>query len=124
MAALDDVRKIMALPIKRKVIENPRGAIGSMIAKPTQVVQPYEFGDDASKATCLWMLDKDGQQDASMRLPIDPAKRVQGRIVNGVERWANQTDTGQNRLSPGADRWKERSRTYPGIADAITAHLG
>lgn len=124
VAALDDVRKIMALPIKRKVIENPRGAIGSMIAKPTQVVQPYEFGDDASKATCLWMLDKDGQQDASMRLPIDPAKRVQGRIVNGVERWANQTDTGQNRLSPGADRWKERSRTYPGIADAIAAHLG
>ena len=49
---------------------------------------------------------------------------VQGRIVNGVERWANQTDTGQNRLSPGADRWKERSRTYPGIADAIAAHLG
>ena len=124
VAALDDVRKIMALPIRRKVIENPRGAIGSMIAKPTQVVQPYEFGDDASKATCLWMLDKDGQQDASMRLPIDPAKRVQGRIVNGVERWANQTDTGQNRLSPGADRWKERSRTYPGIADAIAAHLG
>ena len=124
MAALDDVRKIMALPIRRKLIENPRGAIGSMIVKPTQVVQPYEFGDDASKATCLWMLDKDGQQDASMRLPIDPAKRVQGRIVNGVERWANQTDTGQNRLSPGADRWKERSRTYPGIADAIAAHLG
>ena len=123
-AALNDVRKIMALPIRRKVIENPKGAIGSMIAKPTQVVQPYEFGDDASKATCLWMLDKDGQQDASMRLPIDPAKRVQGRIVNGVERWANQTDTGQNRLSPGADRWKERSRTYPGIADAIAAHLG
>ena len=124
MAALDDVRKIMALPIRRKVIENPKGAIGTFIMKPTQVVQPYECGDDASKATCLWMLDKDGQQDASMRLPIDPAKRVQGRIVNGVERWANQTDTGQNRLSPGADRWKERSRTYPGIADAIAAHLG
>ena len=123
-AALNDVRKIMALPIRRKVIENPKGAIGTFIMKPTQVVQPYEFGDDASKATCLWMLGKDGQQDASMRLPIDPAKRVQGRIVNGVERWANQTDTGQNRLSPGADRWKERSRTYPGIADAIAAHLG
>ena len=123
-AALNGVRKIMALPIRRKVIENPTGAISTFIMKPTQVVQPYDFGDDASKATCLWMLDKDGQQDASMRLPIDPAKRVQGRIVNGVERWANQTDTGQNRLSPGADRWKERSRTYPGIADAIAAHLG
>ncbi len=51
-------------------------------------------------------------------------QRVQPGTLTGVERWANQTDTGQNRLSPGADRWKERSRTYPGIADAIAAHLG
>ena len=141
-AALNDVRKIMALPIRRKVIENPKGAIGTFIMKPTQVVQPYDFGDDASKATCFWMLDKDGNQDASMRLPVDPTKRVQGRMVERakamgkfntsmnrqgadfIERWANQTDTGQNRLPPGDDRWKERSRTYPGIADAIAAHLG
>lgn len=59
-----------------------------------------------------------------MALPIDPAKRVSGRFVNGVERWANQTDSGQNRLSPGDDRWKDRSRTYPGIADAMAAHWG
>ena len=141
-AALNGVRKIMALPIRRKVIENPKGAIGTFIMKPTQVVQPYDFGDDASKATCFWMLDKDGNQDASMRLPVDPTKRVRGRMVERakamgkfntsmnrqgadfIERWANQTDTGQNRLPPGADRWKERSRTYPGIADAIAAHLG
>lgn len=121
-AALNDVRRIMALPIDRKVIENPVGAISRAIMKPTQIVQPYQYGDDASKATCLWMLDQDGNHLPP--IPVDPAKRVAGRMVNGRERWANQTDAGQNRLSPGADRWKDRSRTFPGIADAIAAHLG
>lgn len=120
--ALNDVRRILALRIARKVIENPVGAISRAIMKPTQIVQPYQFGDDASKATCLWLLDQDGNH--LPQIPVDPAKRVAGRMVNGRERWANQTDTGQNRLSPGADRWKDRSRTFPGIADAIAAHLG
>lgn len=123
-AALDDVRRIIALPIRRKVIENPRGSIGTRIRKPSQVVQPYEFGDDASKATCLWYVGKDGEPLPEMALPIDPAKRVPGRIVNGVERWANQTDSGQNRLPPGEARWKDRSRTFPGIADAMAAGWG
>lgn len=116
-AALGDVRRIMALPIRRRVIENPIGAIGTAIRKPDQIVQPYQFGDDASKATCLWL-------DGLPPLPVDPANRVAGRMVNGIERWANQTDTGQNRLSPGADRWKDRSRTLPGIADAIVQTYG
>ena len=142
--ALNDVRRIMALPIRRKVIENPIGAISAAIRKPTQIIQPYEFGDDASKATCFWYVGADGEELPDMRLPVYPAKRVAGRMVpraramgasdrangcaNGcagpafIERWANQTDTGQNRLSPGGDRWKERSRTFPGIADAGAAH--
>ena len=113
----------MALPILVKLIENPIGAI-SRIRRATQILQPYDFGDDASKATCLWILDKDGTGLPMMKLPIDPAKRVAGRMVNGRERWSNQTDSGQNRLSPGDDRWKDRSRTYPGIADAIAQHFG
>lgn len=121
---LEEVRKVIALPIRRKVIENPIGAISTAIRKPSQVIQPYQFGDDASKATCLWFIGKDGEELPDMALPIDPAKRVSGRFVNGVERWANQTDSGQNRLSPGDDRWKDRSRTYPGIADAMAAHWG
>lgn len=139
-AALKDVRRIMALPIDRTVIENPVGAISRAIMKPTQIVQPYQFGDDASKATCLWLLDQDGNHLPP--IPVDPAKRVAGRMVpraramgksdkaNGntgpdfIERWANQTDSGQNRLSPGADRWKDRSRTFDGIADAIANHFG
>lgn len=119
----DEFRRVVALPITRKVVENPIGAL-SQIRKPTQIVQPYEFGDDASKATCLWMMGKDGEPMPAMRLPIDPARRVAGRMVRGVERWANQTDSGQNRLSPGEDRWKERSRTFPGIADAMALTWG
>lgn len=120
-AALDDVRDLMAQNIHVKIIENPVGAISTHIRQPTQIIQPYEFGDDASKATCLWLLDKDN--NVLPRLPVDPAKRAPGRIVNGVERWANQTDSGQNRLSPGEGRWKDRSRTFPGIADALVKYV-
>lgn len=120
--ALETVRRIMHLPIRFKAIENPVGAIGSNIRKPSQIVQPYEFGDDASKKTCLWFLDKHAVAMPQMRLPLDPSNRIRGRIVRGVERWSNQTDEGQNRLSPGTDRWKERSRTYSGIADAMVEH--
>lgn len=116
-AALSDVRRIMALLIKRKAIENPIGAINTAIRKPDQIIQPYQFGDDASKATCLWL-------ESLPPLPIDPAKRVPDRIVNGRERWSNQTDSGQNRLSPADDRWKDRARTFPGIADAMAATWG
>lgn len=105
--------------VGRGYLENPVGLIGSMIRPPDQVVQPYEFGDDASKATCLWL-------EGLPRLL--PTKRVSGRIVEWegqrVERWANQTDSGQNRLPPSDDRWKARSKTYPGIAAAMAAQWG
>lgn len=117
--ALDTARRIFALPIRRKVIENPIGAISTRLRRASQIIQPYEFGDDASKATCLWFIDQDGNPLPEMRLPLDPKKRVAGRIVDGRERWANQTDSGQNRLSPADDRWKDRARTYGGIADAM-----
>lgn len=138
-ASLDQFRELLALPIDAKVIENPIGGF-SKVRRPSQIVQPYEFGDDASKATCFWYAGKDGKPRPEMALPIDPAKRCPGRLVERakamgksdkalgqkgpafIERWANQTDTGQNRLSPGLDRWKERSRTFDGIADAGAAH--
>ena len=100
-------------------LENPVGIISSRIRKPDQIIQPYEFSDDASKKTCLWLNRLD-------HLPKNPAKRFPGRWVacNGkpVERWANQTDSGQNRLGPSPTRWKERSRTYAGIAQAMADH--
>ena len=116
--ALDDFRRILALPFP-KAVENPAPSfISTAIRPPDQTIQPYQFGDDASKRTGLW-LD---------RLPIlRPTKRIAGRIVNGKERWANQTDSGQNKLSPSDDRWQQRSKTYPGIAAAMaaqwTAHM-
>lgn len=119
--AKEEFRRILALPIQRKAVENPIGAL-SRVMRPTQIVQPYFFGDNASKSTCLWLTDKDGRPLPEMKIPTDPQKRLQGRMVNSRERWANQTDSGQNRLSPGEDRWKDRSRTYPGIADAAAAH--
>lgn len=112
---LDNFRRLLALPYP-KAIENPAPSfISKAIRPPDQTIQPYEFGDDASKRTGLW-LD---------RLPLlQPTRRIAGRIVNGRERWANQTDNGQNRLSPGAGRWLERSKTYPGIAEAMGDQWG
>ncbi|AEI71063.1 hypothetical protein [EBPR siphovirus 2] len=122
-AALEDIRRWMHLPIQRKVFENPRGAIATAIRPVDQIVQPYQFGDDASKATCFWFCDKHGQPLPDMRIPLNPARFVPPTLrPNGKRYWGNQTDTGQNRLSPGPDRWKERSRTYPGLADAAVAH--
>lgn len=123
--ALADVRRIMALKMKVKLIENPVGAIGSRIRPATQSVHPHHYGDDASKRTCLWILDEDGNDLPP--IPRRPDLEVPGRPVmrNGKPTfyWSNQTDTGQNRLSPSDTRWKDRSRTYPGIADAIAAHV-
>lgn len=117
--ALDNFRRLLALPYP-KAIENPAPSfVSAAIRPPDQTVQPYEFGDDASKRTGLW-LD---------RLPkLRPTKRIPGRIVmtakGPVERWANQTDSGQNRLSPSDDRWLKRSDTYPGIARAMGNQWG
>ena len=117
--ALMNFEKLLDLPYP-KAIENPaRSYINKAIRPPDQVIQPYQFGDDASKATGLW-LDR--------LPPLEYTNRVPGRIVqhNGkwVERWANQTDSGQNRLTPSEDRWLERSKTYPGIAEAIALQWG
>jgi hypothetical protein len=120
-----DVERIKALPFP-KIIENPRGTLSTRtsLGPAHQVVQPYEFGSDASKATCFWFFDAEGRPIPHLRLPVDPAARVPGRWVTmpdgrRVERWANQSDGGQNRLTPGPDRWKVRSDTYPGIAAAL-----
>lgn len=100
--------------VPRICIENPSGCLStrSTLGKATQTVQPYEFGDDASKRTCLWLRGLPA-------LVKNPARRVPGRIVGGKERWSNQTDSGQNRLGPSEKRAMERSRTYPGIAEAM-----
>lgn len=113
--ALDFVRLLMSAPIPRIAVENPVSVISSRIRKPDQIIHPYQFGDDASKKTCLWLTN----------LPLLTATEfVNPRIVNGKPRWANQTDSGQNRLPPSTDRWKLRSETFPGIALAMATQWG
>lgn len=109
--SLEFVRALMAAPIPRSAIENPIGCIGTRIRKADQIIQPYMFGHDASKSTCLWLKG----------LPkLKPTGYVEPRITKqGKKRWANQTDSGQSNLSPGPNRWKERSKTYEGIAEAM-----
>lgn len=113
--AIEFVRAILALPITKIALENPVGCLSTVVRKPDQIIQPYEFGEDASKKTCLWLKN----------LPLlIPTKLIQPRLVDGKPRWSNQTDSGQNKLGPSEGRWKERSRTYPGIARAMAQQWG
>lgn len=112
--AIAFVRTLWSAPIPKLALENPVGVLSRELGKP-QVIQPYNFGEDASKATCLWLKNLP---------PLVATTYCEPRIVidgNGKpqKRWANQTDSGQNRLSPGESRSQDRSRTYRGIAEAL-----
>jgi len=116
--ALAFVQRLMDAPIERIAVENPISVISSRIRKPDQIISPYQFGHDASKKTCLWLKN----------LPLLTATQiVEPRIVitpsgKPAKRWGNQCDNyGQDKLPPSADRWKLRSATYQGIADAMAA---
>jgi len=114
--SIHQVKILMASPIERWAIENPRGCIGTRIRPKSQSIQPHQFGHDASKETYLWLKNLPP-------LEIDPAKYVAPRLVMDRgklrERWGNQTDSGQNSLGPSDVRWALRSETYQGIADAF-----
>lgn len=101
--ALEFVRALMAAPIERKAIENPISIISSRIRKPDQIIQPWQHGHGETKATCLWLEN----------LP----KLVPSCIVDGRTPRVHYA-------SPGPDRWKERSRTLPGIAAAMADQWG
>ena len=113
--ALDFVHLLLDARIERIALENPVSVISSRIRKPDQIVNPYEFGHDASKKTCLWLKNL---------TPLTPTNMIEPRIINGRKRWGNQTDSGQNKLAPSADRWKIRSETYAGIATAMASQWG
>jgi site-specific DNA-cytosine methylase len=113
--AIDFVQRLLGAQIPRIALENPVGILSTRIRKPDQIIQPYNFGADASKKTCLWLKS----------LPLLQATEfVPPRIVAGRKRWGNQTDSGQNVLGPSDDRWKLRSRTYEGIAEAMAEQWG
>jgi len=96
--ALEFVRHLLHAPIKHIALENPVSIISSRIRKPDQIIQPWQFGHGETKATCLWLKN----------LPkLRPTNIVDGR------------EPRVHRMAPGPNRWKERSRTYSGIAAAM-----
>jgi hypothetical protein len=136
--ALAFVRLLLDARIPKIALENPVGAISTRIRPASQYVQPYQFGDDASKKTGLWLKNLP---------PLVPTKMIPPRYVccgevldlDGVglygcpnccgdnkplPRWGNQTNGGQNKHGPSDDRWKIRSYTWPGLADAMGEQWG
>lgn len=102
-------------PIQHGYVRNPNPYNDILIRKHDQLIQPYNFGENASKATCLWLKNLP---------PLKPTGYYPPRIVNGNKRWGNQTDGGWNKLGPSETRAKERSRTFQGIADAMAEQWG
>lgn len=113
--ALEFVRVLLNANIPMIALENPVSVISSRIRKPDQIIHPWMFGHDASKKTCLWLKNLP---------PLESTQVVQPRVINGKQRWGNQTDSGQNKLPPSKDRWKIRSETYSGIAEAMVEQWG
>lgn len=106
--------KIWEAPCEKMVIENPVWFMSSLI-KPSQYIQPYEYGEDASKKTCLWIRG----------LPLlKPTKYIPPKIVNGKPRWGNQSPSGQNKMGPSKNRGHLKSLTYQGWADAMACQWG
>lgn len=99
-------------PVPRIALENPIGILSSAIRRPDQIIQPWEFGEDASKATCIWLKGLP---------PLVPTNILPG---GRAARRANQTPSGQNKLGPSPERAMDRARTYPGPARAMAEQWG
>ena len=119
--ALEFITDLWTCGIPKICLENPVGCINTRLKfmpRP-QYIQPYNFGEDASKKTGLWL--------KGLR-PLRATKQIEGRKVkkNGriYRRWSNQTDSGQSNLGPSKTRGKDRSLTYQGIADAMAKQWG
>lgn len=134
--ALEFVQRLMDAPINKIAVENPVSVISSRIRKPDQIVNPYQFGNDASKKTCLWLKNLPLLQTTEYIEPrlVCCGMEVPNEDIHGCpncegqktarKRWGNQCDSGQNKLPPSKDRWKLRSTTYQGIADAMAVQWG
>jgi len=148
--ALEFVRMFLDADIPKIALENPIGCISTRIRKYDQKIQPWQFGDDASKGTCLWLKGLPLLKPTNIITPAGwtlfedkdsvphgwDVKKVDGfffaRDKSGdypgqpkiKPVWANQTPSGQNNLGPSKDRWKLRSKTYDGIAEAFAIQWG
>ena len=109
-AALDFVRQLLDAPIPRIALENPVSIISSHIRKPDQIIQPWMFGHEATKTTCLWLKGLPHLTPTSI---VGKGARHITKSGKSLPKWYN--------LPPSADRWKIRSATFQGIADAMAA---
>lgn len=108
--AIEFVRMLWEAPIDRIAIENPIGILSTGLCQPTQIIQPWEFGHPETKATCLWLRGLP---------PLQPTHTDGPSLF-----WKEAPDEREPRVwrePPGPDRWKRRSRTYQGVANAMAA---
>ena len=113
--ALEFITKIWNAPVEKMCIENPVGCINTRLdfmPKP-QYVQPYNYEEDASKKTGLWLRGL---------APLQPTGDIEPRYVDGKPRWSNQSDTGYDKF--GGGQGKERSVTFFGLAAAMATQWG
>lgn len=101
--ALEFVYDLLHAPIKHIALENPISIISTRIRKPDQIIQPWQYGHGETKATCLWL------KGLPLLVPTDVVDGREARI---------------HKMAPSPDRWKERSRTFPGIANAMAKQWG
>lgn len=112
-AALAFVERLLDAPIDRIALENPVSVISTYIRKPDQIIQPWMFGHEATKTTCLWLKGL---------APLTPTNVV-GKGARHVTKGGKSLPVWYN-LPPSADRWKIRSATFTGIADAMASQWG
>lgn len=120
-SAIAFARRLLECPIPKICIENPVGVLSSTLRKPDQVIQPYHFGHHASKRTCLWLTGL-----PLLHAPMRglPPVAIWTRDGSAASRWSNQTPCGADRTSQGPRRGRERSRTFPGVAEAMANQWG
>jgi site-specific DNA-cytosine methylase len=101
--AINFLMLLINAPIEKIAVENPVSIMSTEYRKPDQIIQPWQFGHGETKATCLWL------KNLPKLIPTDIVKGRIGRV---------------HYCSPGPQRWRERSRTYPGIAAAMADQWG
>lgn len=112
-AALDFVSKLMACNISKWALENPVSIISSHFRKPDQIIQPWQFGHEATKTTCLWLNNLPSLTPTEI---VSKGARHVTKSGKSLPQWYN--------LPPSVDRWKIRSATFQGIADAMAKQWG
>lgn len=111
--ALDLVQRLLDAPIDKICLENPVSVISSKIRKPDQIIQPWMFGHEATKTTCLWLKNLPRLEASQI---VDKGARHVTKSGKSLPAWYN--------LPPSKDRWKIRSATFPGIAKAMAEQWG